>query len=74
MDYLKEKKTNILYNLYTYKLSNIKIDKETTLYLLGEKLEIKNYEKKQICDIFNKIPWFSYRKGFKSIQYSNNKI
>ena len=35
MNYLKEKKTNIIYNLYSYKNDQIKIDQNSELFLLG---------------------------------------
>ena len=75
MDYLKEKKTNILYNFFSFSkteslpkisLSNKKI------YLLGKNFSIKKNTNKDIENFLKNIPWFSYRKNFDPILIEKN--
>ena len=73
MQYIKDKKTNVLYNLTTLRRGKNKlIETNTQLTLLGKTFNIteKNNKKvnKELEEILKYVAWFSYRKHFKSIR------
>ena len=78
MDYIKRKKTNLLYNIFSYKSQLPKITSNSEIIILGK--IFKKTKKKKIKEInleiekfIDQIPWFSYRKNFDEIFIDEKK-
>ena len=78
MDYIKRKKTNLFFNIFSYNNKLPKITENSEIVILGQIFK-KNEKKKieeinlEIKKLIEEIPWFSYRKNFDEIFVDEEK-